>query len=245
MPVSFAVSREVTCALHRSPARNNARRPDAESPRQSARRLRADAAVRRRRAAHRRHRSHFCVRLRAGFRHSRQGQGAHAAVGVLVRAHGRSRAAPSRVARRRSVPRGCAPARGHASRADDAGAADRADSCRVRRARLPVRVRMEGIPAERQRLRREAARGSPRIGSSAGTDLHACDEGGYGARHQHQRAGSGTARGCGPDCAAQGADAGNLSPRAASTRNRRASSSPTRNSNLAWSAPATPRPTSC
>ena len=48
--------------------------------RQGSRRLRS-----RRRAADRRDRSHLGVRLRARLRHSRQGQGADAALGVLVR----------------------------------------------------------------------------------------------------------------------------------------------------------------
>ena len=64
----------------------------------------------RRRAADRRHRPHLRVRLRARLGHSRQGQGAHAAVGVLVRSHGatscRITCSSTDVA---DVPAGCAP----------------------------------------------------------------------------------------------------------------------------------------
>ena len=130
---------------HRPVARHLARRSHASPPRQGPRRLRC-----RRRPAHRRHRSHLRVRLRARLRHSRQGQGADAAVGVLVRAHGRPRAAPSALDGRRRVPRAdCASTAPMLQRALDARAPDRSGADRVRRARLPLRVGLEGIPADR------------------------------------------------------------------------------------------------
>ena len=108
-------------------------------------------------AADRRHRSHLGVRLRARLRHPRQGEGAHAAVRLLVRAHGRSRAASPDLDGRRRVPGRGAPPRGSAAGPDDAGAPDRAGPDRMRGARLPVGLGLEGIPADRQRLRRPAA----------------------------------------------------------------------------------------
>ena len=60
-------------------------------------------------------------------------------------------------------------------------------SDRMRRARVPVRIGLEGIPADRQRLRREAAGRPARVGPSAGADLHPGDEGRHRPRHQHQR----------------------------------------------------------
>ena len=59
----------------------------------------------RRRAADGRHRPHLRVRLRARLRHSRQGQGAHAALGVLVRAHAVDRAESLLIGRRRRAIR--------------------------------------------------------------------------------------------------------------------------------------------
>ena len=110
-------------------------------------------------AADRRHRSHLGLRLRARLRHSRQGPRADAAVGVLVRAHGRHRANhlvstdvddfPAGAARRtRDVLRG----RSMLVRKTDAAAG------RVRRARLPVGLGVEGLPGHRRGLRRRAAR---------------------------------------------------------------------------------------
>ena len=72
--------------------------------------------------AHRRHRSHLGVRLRPRLGHSRQGQGAHAAVGVLVRSRRRPRAASRGRRRRRHVPGRHAAASRHPARPLDAGA---------------------------------------------------------------------------------------------------------------------------
>ena len=83
-----------------------------------------------------------------------------------------------------------------------------------------------------------------RIGSAAGADLHAGDQGRQRPRHQHQRGGSRTARRHRSHRAAESADARDLPPRLASTPSRRASSSPTPSSSSGWSAPAIPRPTS-
>ena len=103
-------------------------------PRQGPRRLR----FRRRPPADRRHRSHLGVRLRARLRHSRQGQGAHAAVGVLVRAHRRPRAAsPDLDRRRRAFPRRSQPHADVAARPVDAGAAH-ASRCRSNASRAAI-----------------------------------------------------------------------------------------------------------
>ena len=110
--------------------------PDAASSRQSARRLRG-----RQRPAHRHDRSHLGVRLRPRLGHPRQGQGADAVVGVLVRAHGRSRAASSARHRRRALsraaPQPCGAARGPV----DARAPDRARARRMRGARATCPAR--------------------------------------------------------------------------------------------------------
>ena len=82
------------------------------------------------------------------------------------------------------------PLRSHARAARgpvDARAPDRAGAGRVRRARLPVRLGLEGISADRQRLRHHAAGRAARVGSAAGTDLHAGDQGRERPRRQHQR----------------------------------------------------------
>ena len=74
------------------------------SHRQSPRRLRS-----RQLAAHRRHRPHLRIRLRAGIGHPRQGQGADAVVGVLVRsAEGRHPESLRQHSRRRVSGRGAA-----------------------------------------------------------------------------------------------------------------------------------------
>ena len=88
-----------------------------------------------------RDRSHLRVRLRARIGHPRQGQGAHAALGLLVRAHGRPRAAPRHRHRRRGLPGRAAAARRDAARPVDAVPPHPAAADRVRRARLPVGLR--------------------------------------------------------------------------------------------------------
>ena len=65
--------------------------------------------------------------------------------------------------------------------------ADRAAADRVRRARLPVGVGLEGLPGDRRGLRHPAAAGPARVGSAAAADLHAGDQGAERPRHQHQR----------------------------------------------------------
>ena len=80
-----------------------------------------------------------------------------------------------------------APPRRPPARTLDAGPADQSGSGRMRRTRLPVRVGLEGVPADRRGLRREPAGGPARVRSAARTDLHAGDEGRERARHQHQR----------------------------------------------------------
>ena len=90
-------------------------------PRQGPRRVRS-----RRPPADRRDRSHLRVRLRPRIGHSRQGQGPDAAVGVLVRSHGRPRAAPSARDGRRHVSRAAPQPRGAARGPIDARAQDRA-----------------------------------------------------------------------------------------------------------------------
>ncbi len=110
----------------------------ARASRQGARRLRS-----RRPPADRRDRSHFRVRLRARLGHSRQGQGAHAAVGVLVRSSRRPHAAPSVVAIDvDDVPRRHAAASRRAARPVDARAQDgrRCRSNASRAATCPARA---------------------------------------------------------------------------------------------------------
>ena len=76
----------------------------------------------------------------------------------------------------------------------DAGAEDEAGADRVRGARLPVGLGLEGIPGDRRGLRRRAAGRPARVGPAAGADLHAGDQGSDRARHQHQRGGGRRAR---------------------------------------------------
>ena len=64
----------------------------------------------------------------------------------------------------------------------------------VRGAGLPLRLRLEGVPRDRARVRDRAAVGTAGIGSPAGADLHAGHQGGDRARHQHQRERSGGPR---------------------------------------------------
>ena len=64
----------------------------------------------------------------------------------------------------------------------------------MRGARLPVGIRLEGLPVDGRRLRRRAAGGAARIGSAARADLHAGHQGRERSRREHQRSGSGTSR---------------------------------------------------
>ena len=169
--IGFRLLRESAC----SPPLFSKRtlRSHARAPRQGPRRLRS-----RRASADRRDRSHFGVRLRARLRHSRQGQGADAAVGVLVR----SRSATwCRIIWCRSTsttfPAVDAAASRRAARPIDARAQDRAAAGRVRGARLSLRIGLEGLPADRRRLRHPAAGRPAGIRPAARADLHAGDQG--------------------------------------------------------------------
>ncbi len=96
-----------------------------------------------------------------------------------------------------------------AARAHDAVPADRAGAGRVRRARLPVRVGLEGISGDR-RVCGMAAEGLEGVRSAARADLHAGDEGGQRSRREHQRRRGGADRRRTADPAAEGADARDL-----------------------------------
>ena len=186
-------------------------------------------------AAHRRHRSHLGLRLRARLRHSRQGPGADAAVGVLVRPHRRHRPQPRASAPMStpSPPR-CAAHRRPAARPRDAGAQDHAAAGRVRRARLPVGLGLEGLRRHRRGLRHRAAGRPARIGPPAGADLHAGHQGRFGARPQHQRGRGRRGRRRRPAAAAaRPLTHGALRGRASRTPTRAASSSPTPSSSSA------------
>ena len=91
---------------------------------------------------------------------------------LLVRAHaGHLREPPARAAPRRPLDR--MPA-----------ARDAAD--RVRRARLPLRLRLEGLQGDRRGLRPPAADGLIESAAAAGADLHARDEGDDRPRREHR-----------------------------------------------------------
>ncbi len=85
--------------------------------------------------------------------------------------------------------RGIRPAGGHrprtAGRPEHAGAQDRGRADRVRRPRLPVRLGLEGISADRRRLRHRAAGGSAGERPAAGADLHAGHQGRRGGHDQN------------------------------------------------------------
>ena len=149
--------------------RNTLRRTDPFPPRQGPRHLRG-----RRRPADRRHRPDLGVRLRPGHRHPGQGRGPQPALGVLVRHDGRHRPEPRARHRPRTTSRRRCGAtadvlRGRSMLVRQHPAAGH----RVRRARLPVRVGLEGIPEDRARCAASAARRPARIGSAARADLHA------------------------------------------------------------------------
>ena len=214
-------------------------RSDAPSPRQGPRRLRD-----RRRPADRRDRPHLRVRLRARLRHSRQGQGADAAVGVLVRADGRSRAAPPDLDGRRRVPGGGAPrtptccAAGRcwcAGPSRSRSNASRAATCRARAGRNTSRPAASAAsrcrPGLRESDRLPEPIFTPATKAETGHDVNISEE--EAGAHRRRR----------PGRAAEGADARDL-PRAASrTPSRRASSSPTPSSSSAGSRVARRRAT--
>ncbi len=76
----------------------------------------------------------------------------------------------------------------------DADAAHDTAARRVRRARLHLGIGMEGLQGDRRSLRHSAAERPEGIGSPAGADLHARDEGRVRSRREHQRGRGGTGR---------------------------------------------------
>ena len=106
----------------------------------------------------------------------------------------------------------------------------RAAADRMRRARLPVGLGLEGLRRHRRALRHPPAAGAARIGSAAGADLHAGHQGAERARHQHhakRTPPNSSASACSIAC---GSHAAPLRRRRRRTPNRAASSSPTRSS---------------
>ena len=97
----------------------------------------------------------------------RQGEGAEPDLGILVRADRRHRPQPLHLRRR---------ARG-GRRTGDAGAEAGDVPGRVRGARLPLGLGLEGIPGGRRGLRDRAAGRPARVRQAAGADLHPGDQG--------------------------------------------------------------------
>ena len=207
---------------------------DARAARQGSRRLRS-----RRTPAHRRHRSHLGIRLHPRIGHSRQGQGPHAAVGVLVRPDRRRPGAASpRLDRRRTTSPPSPAAPGRAARPVDAGEEDRSAAGRVRRARI---YRPDLAGRTTRRPARSAALQLPagpdrEVGPAAGAHFHARDEGRVRPRREHQRSAGRRDRRPRADCAAARPDARNLRAAASPTPRRAASSSRTQSSSSVWSA---------
>ena len=79
------------------------------------------------------------------------------------------------------------PARAAAGRALDRVPAARDAAARVRRPRLPRRLGLEGLPAQRIDVGARAAGGAARVGPAARADLHALDQGDDRARREHRR----------------------------------------------------------
>ena len=221
-------------------ARNQLHRSHSSRPRQGPRHLPG-----RRRLAARRHRSHLRVRLRARLGHSRQGQGPHAAVGVLVRAHGRPRAASRDRHRRRRISR---------RRCSKYAAQLRGRSMLCRRTRpVPIECVARGY------LSGSGWKEYQQTGKVCGVQLPAGlresdrlpepiftpatkEESGHDINISEDEAA--TIIGRELTDAAASSSRSRSSAAAASTPSRRGSSSPTRSSSSAWSATATPRPTS-
>ena len=194
------------------------------------------------RPAHRRHRSHLRVRLRARLRHPDKGK-------VLTQLSASGSSASAIWCRIISLsldvdafPAAARPHADDAARPVDAGAQDRAGAGRVRGARVSVGIRLEGVPADRQRLRRDAAGRPARVRPAAGADFHARDQGRTG--HDDNISEDEAGRLVGRELIAR-LKALTLEIYRARRRARgieAASSSPTPSSSSAWSAPAT-RPT--
>ena len=138
--------------------------------------------------ADRRHRSDLGVRLRARIGHSRQGQGPHADLRLLVRAHAIDRRQSRRVDRSARLPE-----RELGAEADLLAGR----SMLVRRTEpLPIECVARGYLSgsgwkDYRRhgtgLRHRAAGRPARVGPAARADLHAGHQGAERPRHQHQR----------------------------------------------------------
>ncbi len=140
-------SRGIAVAARLSHPPHHARAARPGSPRQGPRHLRP-----RRSPADRRHRSHFGLRLRARLGHPGQGQGPDADLGVLVRPDAGDRAESRDLDRRRATfPPSCRGRCGDARRTVDARPQDRTAADRMRGARLPVRIGLEGLRRRRAR----------------------------------------------------------------------------------------------
>ena len=172
-PVRFQtpLHEEICCRWPR-PFSRPLSRPPARSTRQSQGPLRL-----RRPTADRRHRSHLGVRLRARLGHSRQGKGAHADFRVLVRPHALDRPQSRAVDRSGDYPEPAARGGRLAARPFDARQADRAAADRMRRARLPLGLRLEGLRRHRRGLRHPAAARTARVGPAARAHLYAGHQG--------------------------------------------------------------------
>ena len=111
---------------------------------------------------------------------------------------------------------------------------------RVRRARLPRRLGLEGLPGDGRDLRPHAAGGPARVRQAAGADLHAGDEGADGPRREHharRRRQSSSAPSASPRSSASASRS--TATRRESRARRAGSSSPTRSSSSATTPTAT------
>ena len=108
-----------------------------------------------------------------------------APLAALVRADRRHRAQPRHLGQAERLSGGGARSRSRRPHAARATARDAA--ARVRGARLPGRLGLEGLRAHRRRLRHPAARGPARGRPPAEHALHAVDQGHRGPRREHHR----------------------------------------------------------
>ena len=92
------------------------------------------------------------------------------------------------------VPGGGAAIRRRCCAADRCWCARRRPSNRVRGARVPVGLGLEGVSADAARCAASRCRQDSRVRSPARADLHARDQGEHRARHQHRRGRRGQAR---------------------------------------------------
>ena len=160
------------------PSRTAHGHPHTRSPRhpQSRQRQSARDFRPRRTPALRRDGSHLGVRLHPAQRHPAQRRSAHTALGFLVWKNEVRRKPPRRRGLRR-FPRRAEALRAAAPRPLDDRAKSEAAPSRMRRARLPHRLRLEGLPAHRRGLRHRATRRSAAGGKIATDHLHSRDEG--------------------------------------------------------------------